>query len=140
MKSAHNFPASFRARFRRLFFARNTERLCVLADKLETIYDAIADEAGQNITYNESMNGSIFPSVISVAEGTAEDKQEFDGCRFLAENGFILPRRLRKASDRRITAYIRLHLDTVLDLIEAEAESDYYFRIGEHYNTERYAL
>lgn len=139
MKSAHNFPASFRARFRGLFLARKMERLCVLADKLETIYDAIADEAGQNITYNESIDGSIFPSVISVAEGTVEDGHEFDDCRFLAENGFILPRRLQKASDRRIMVYIRLHLDTVLDLIESEAESDYYFRIGEHYNTERYA-
>lgn len=119
---------------------RKSARIAALGGDLDFIYNAIADEAGYNITYIESMNGSLFPSVLALAEGKTDgDGHEFDDCRFLAENGFVLPKRLQEAPDWRIKAYIRLHQNALLDFIEAEAESDYYFRIGEHYNTQRYA-
>ena len=104
-----------------------------LQERLTEIYNAIAEEAGMNIEYTESINGSVFPSVVAVAAGDFEEcdrKACFDDCRFLAENDFILPHSLYKAKEKEIEDYIHANEDDILDTVEKYAESDYNLRFN----------
>ena len=96
-----------------------------LLDRLTEIYASIADEKGMNVPYTASINGSIFPQVVSLTLG---DEDEEDSCldeiRFLAENDYILPKKLQNAPDDEIRKYIQENEREILSSIESDAESD----------------
>ena len=96
-----------------------------LADRLDTIFNEIAEEAGMNISYTESMDGSLFPEVVSLA---MDEDADLGDLRFLAQNDRIFPKSLGHASLEEFREYIHAHEREVLAEVEAEAESDYYFR------------
>ena len=111
---------------------REARRLS-LQDRLAEIYNAIAEDAGANIEYTESINGSVFPSVVAVAAGDFEDSNRencFNDCRFLAENNFILPSSLAKASEKEIEDYTHNNEDDILNAVEENAEFDYKSRFN----------
>ena len=104
------------------------DRRQCLQEKINAIYDAIADDAGMNITYCESIDGDMFLSVLAVAANDFEDfsrKACFDNCLFLASNNFILPKSLANSSEKEIEDYIHNNEDSILDNIEKNAVSDY---------------
>lgn len=102
-----------------------------LLDKIEDIYNAIAEEAGMNMSYNESINGSVYPSVIRVAMGET-DEHLFDDLKFLAENEHIIPKEFKDATKEELIDYVMHHEDPILNEIESNAESDFQFRVGDY--------
>lgn len=108
-----------------------------LRQDLIVIYNIVAEEMGMNIDYCKSMNGSLFPTVVDIILGEAEDyKKESivqDDYQFLASNGFILPETLKDATYETIKNYVFDNADTILDTIREWAESDYKDVTGEEY-------
>lgn len=108
-----------------------TERL---KNRVNEIYDAIAADAGPNITYVESMNGSLFPQMIQLITGDHEERdlpEMIRECRFLAENDFILPKSIARSSDSDFLDYMENHTAEILKEIENNAESDYKGRFNQ---------
>lgn len=104
------------------------QKRCLL-DKLERIYDAIADEAGMNVSYDESMDGSILPHVVLLSLDAEE--ADLGSVDFLAENGFILPRELQGGTRDEFKAYLDKNERDILSEVESVAESDYRDRCSE---------
>lgn len=96
-----------------------------LLDRLEEIYEEIADRKGMNVDYCESMDGSLFPQVVKASLG--DEDVDMDGLRFLAQNERFFPKRLAKASNDALVDYLRRHERTILAQVEQEAESDLEF-------------
>lgn len=94
-----------------------------LLDKLERIYDAIAEEAGMNVSYCESMNGSIFPHVVLLS--LDEEEADLGSVDFLAENGFIFPKELQGKTREEFKKFLDEHERDILSEVESVAESDY---------------
>lgn len=122
---------------------------------LEIIYSLIGRECGHSVSYNLSLNGTLFPAVaillleeeekdfrlIPLPQGGIysvdkfeEDKKEIESdCRFLAENNFIFPKDLANGTLTDFSAYATTHADEILSKIRSEAESDYESVFGEKY-------
>lgn len=102
--------------------------------RINEIYDEIAEDAGPNISYVESMNGSLFPQMIQLITGDHEERdlpEMIRECRFLAENDFILPESIAESSDGAFLDYIEDHKSDILKEIESNAESDYRGRFNQ---------
>lgn len=110
---------------------------------LENIYSLIGEECGQSMSYNLSLNGTLFPAVVILLLEEEEkeiDEEEEKGiesdCRFLAENNFIFPKDLSNGTLTDFSAYATTHADEILSKIRSEAESDYESVFGEKYAIE----
>lgn len=77
-----------------------------LRSDMDIIADAVADAMGMNITYVQSMNGSLFPRLLDIIlDEDEDDENALSDLRFLAENGNKLPVDLKTASYEDIRSY-----------------------------------
>lgn len=120
---------------------RDRRRCCQkLLGDLDDIYDAVGDACGQNVPYCASMNGSLFPLVVTLAmdeddrDDLLDDKdaavEEF---RFLAD-GNLFPPSMKEAPFKEFEHYARKHWRSLVKHIRHEAESDYLDTTGEEFS------
>lgn len=106
-----------------------------LRDDIVAVYSEIADEAGPNMSYSESMNGSIFPLVAELCTGMEHEEHHYKAFRFLAENGYIIPETLKEATAQEIDAYLADEGNRfrVLADLKGETGRDYRHRFDREY-------
>ena len=82
-----------------------------------------ADTYGHNVQYTVSMDCSYIPDILRLFltdDDEIDSKQEsfLDGLHFLADNGRILPKKLKNASLEEIRDYVYEHDRNILGKIE----------------------
>ena len=86
------------------------------------LWENICEKKGHNVSYCESMDIELFSTIISIAlnETNNQEKTLAASLKFYSENGRILPKRLKDATDKKLLSYITKNIDSLLDEVEKE--------------------
>lgn len=115
-----------------------------LWNDLDTIREAVAEQAGMNLPYCPSIDFSSFPYILALTfdkDELTRDMREMlddepavlDTLQFLAENGRIISREMQNQSLDHIAAWIRSNEDEVLALVRETIEAYYEEYTGKKY-------
>ena len=105
---------------------RSIEELSAFIDE---VAELIADAKGHNVPYCESMDVSLLPIVVDIADEDRETSDILDAynaseddilgeLQFLACNGRVLPKDLAKAGFEEFRTYVKANRGDVLAEIE----------------------
>ena len=116
-----------------------------LWNELDTIQEAVAEEAGMNLPYCPSMDFTAFPYILAllfdedeltrdVRETLGDETAFLETLRFLAENDRIISREVRYQTLGHIRTWIRSNEDKVLAAIRETIEGYYEEYTGRKYS------
>lgn len=116
-----------------------------LWNDLDTIQEAVAEEAGMNLPYCPSMDFTAFPYILAllfdedeltrdVRETLGDETAFLETLRFLAENDRIISREVRYQTLGHIRTWIRSNEDKVLAAIRETIEGYYEEYTGRKYS------
>lgn len=115
-----------------------------LWNDLDTIQEAVAEEAGMNLPYCPSIDFTAFPYILAllfdedeltrdVRETLGDETAFLETLRFLAENDRIISREVRYQTLGHIRTWIRSNEDKVLAAIRETIEGYYEEYTGRRY-------
>lgn len=102
------------------------------------VAEAVAEEAGQSVTYCESIDlGDAFPTILEIAkdpsiENLSDPKATLSTLRFLAKNGRLFPKEMESASYEEFVNYFQDHRKDILLSIRLDIEMYYTDRTGKN--------